>query len=72
MEVQVGSGLVQNLVHQDSGERRLACGCPRVSGEGIGWKCPAAVLGARTVAVHAWDLLREVITIFITSTMVWP
>ena len=32
----------------------------------------AAGLGAWTVAVHAWDLLREVIIIFITSTIVWP
>ena len=29
-------------------------------------------LGALTVAVHAWDLLREVTIIFITSTIVWP
>ena len=32
----------------------------------------AAGLGAWTVEVHAWDLLREVIIIFITSTIVWP
>ena len=32
---------------------------------------PAAGLGAGTVAVHAWDLLREVTIIFITSTIVW-
>ena len=71
----------QNLVHQDPGERgsdptgvcpRLACGCPGVSGEGVGrWWSPAG-LGAWTVAVHAWDLLREVTIIFITSTIVWP
>ena len=29
-------------------------------------------VGARAVAVHAWDLLREVTIIFITSTIVWP
>ena len=29
-------------------------------------------MGAWTVAVHAWDLLREVTIIFITSTIVWP
>ena len=46
--------------------------CPGVSGEGMGWWWPAAGLGARTVAVHAWDLLREVTIIFITSTIVWP
>ena len=33
---------------------------------------PAEGLGARAVAVHAWDLLREVTIIFITSTIVWP
>ena len=38
---------------------------------GVGRWWPAAELGALTVAVHAWDLLREVI-IFITSTIVWP
>ena len=27
--------------------------------------------GALSVAVHAWDLLKEV-TIFMTSTIVWP
>ena len=29
-------------------------------------------MGALSVAVHAWDLLREVTIIFITSTKVWP
>ena len=29
-------------------------------------------LGAVSVAVHAWDLLKEVTIIFITSTIVWP
>ena len=70
----------QNLVHQDPGERNsdptgdypgLACGCPGVSSEGVGQWWPAAGLGARTVVVHAWDLLREVTIIFITSTIVW-
>ena len=28
-------------------------------------------MGALSVAVHAWDLLREVTIIFITSTKVW-
>ena len=28
-------------------------------------------LGALSVAVHAWDLLKEVTIIFITSTIVW-
>ena len=39
--------------------RRLVCGCPVVSGKGMGLWWPAAGLGARTVAVHAWDLLRS-------------
>ena len=66
-------------VHQDPGERssdptrdgpRLACECPRVSSrdEGLWW--PAAGLGALSVAVHSWDLLKEVTIIFITSTVV--
>ena len=25
-----------------------------------------------SVAVHAWDILKEVTIIFITSTIVWP
>ena len=32
----------------------------------------AAGLGALSVAVHAWDLLKEVTIIFITSTIVGP
>ena len=52
--------------------RRLASGCPGVSGEGVGRWWPAAGLGALSVAVPAWDLLKEVAIIFITSTLVWP
>ena len=68
-------------VHEDPGERssdptrdgpRLAHECPAVSGRGVGQQWPAAGLGALSVAVHAWDLLREVAVIFITSTIVWP
>ena len=29
-------------------------------------------MGALSVAVHAWGLLKEVAIIFITSTTVWP
>ena len=32
---------------------------------------PAAGLGAVSVAVHAWDLLKEVTIIFISSTIFW-
>ena len=71
----------QNLVHQDPGEGSsdptgdcpgLACGGLGVSGRGVGWRRPAAGLGTLSGAVHAWDLLREVTIIFITSNIVWP
>jgi len=38
----------------------------------VGQWWPATGLGALRVAVHAWDLLKEVAIIFITSTIVWP
>ena len=71
----------QNFVHQDPEERSsdpirdcpgLSCGCPGVSGRGVGWWRPAARLGVLSIAVHASDLLREVTSIVITSTIVWP
>ena len=40
-------------------------------GGGVGQQWPALRLGALSVAVHAWDLLKEVAIIFITSTIVW-
>ena len=49
---------------------RLGCECPGVSNGGVGWWWPAAELGALSVAVQAWDLLKVTI-IFITSTIVW-
>ena len=36
----------------------------------MGQRWPAARLGALSVAVHEWDLLKKVIIIFITSTIV--
>ena len=48
------------------------CECPGVSRGGVGWRWAAAGLGALSAAVHAWDLLKEVSVIFITSTVVWP
>ena len=36
----------------------------------VGQWWPAAGLGALSIAVHAWDLLKEVTIIFITSTIV--
>ena len=38
----------------------------------MGQRWPASGLGALSVAVTAWDLLKEVTIIFITSTVVWP
>ena len=38
----------------------------------MGWRWPAARLGALSVAVPEWDLLKEVDITFITSTIVWP
>ena len=40
--------------------------------KGVGQWWPAAGLGAWTVAVYAWDLLREVNIIFIIFTIVLP
>ena len=72
----------QLCAHQDPEEMssdptgdccRLACEYPGVSSRGVGQWWPAAELGALSVAVdHAWDLLKEVTIIFITSTIVWP
>ena len=39
--------------------------------EGVGQWWPAAGLGALSVAVRAWDILKEVAIFFITSTIVW-
>ena len=46
--------------------------CPGVSSKCVDQWWPAVGLGAWTVALHAWDFLREVTIIFITSTTVWP
>ena len=44
-----------------------------VNVQGLQWRhgWPAAGLGALSVAVGAWDLLKEVAITFITSTIVW-
>ena len=72
---------MEPCVYQDPGERssdpsrdwpRLACECPGVCRRGMSWKWPAAGLVALSIAVNAWDLLKEVAIIFITSTIVWP
>ena len=69
----------KRCVHQDPRERssyptkdwrRMACECPGVSGGGVGWWWPAGS-GALSAAVHAQDLLKEIATFFITSTIVW-
>ena len=38
----------------------------------MGRRWPAAGSEALSAAVHAWDLLKEVAILFITSTRVWP
>ena len=50
----------------------FALECPGVSGGGVGWRWLAAGLGALSVAVPAWYLLKEFAMTFITSTIVWP
>ena len=37
----------------------------------MGQRWLAAGLGSLSAAVYAWDLLKEVTAIFITSTAVW-
>ena len=44
--------------------------CPGVSSGGMGQWWPASGLEALSVAVPAWDLMKEVTIIFITSTIV--
>ena len=68
------------MVHQDPGERssdlykRLTQTCLRVS-RSLQWRCGSemAFLRARalSVAMRAWDLLKEVAVIFLTSIIVW-
>ena len=76
-----GRGQTEPSAHQDWGERssdphkRLTQTFPWVSRSLWGrrqWVVPSAGLGALSVAVYAWDLLKEVAIIFITSTIVWP
>ena len=43
----------------------LARECPAVPGRGVGRRWPAAGLGALSVAVHAWDLWKEIATILL-------
>ena len=71
----------EHCVHQDPGQRssdptrdrpRLAQERPGISSGGVGQWWPTAGLGALSVAVHPWDLLKEVTIIFTTSTIVWP
>ena len=38
----------------------------------MGQPWPAAVLEALNVAVHTWDLLKEVTIFLIICTIVWP
>ena len=45
-------------------------GSVHVSSVGLGWWWPAAGLGALNAAMHAWDVLKEVAIIFLTSAIV--
>ena len=45
---------------------------PGVSRRRVAWQWPATAVGELSVAVCAWNLLKEVTIIFITSTVVWP
>ena len=38
----------------------------------MGQQWPGAGSGALSVAVPAWELLKKVAVVFITSTIVWP
>ena len=79
-EIDSWSAPTKPCAHQDPGEGssdptrdgpRLACVCPGVSSGSMGQQWPAAGLGALSAVVHAWDLLKEVTIIFITSSIVW-
>ena len=68
-EIDSGRAQTEPCVLWDPGERssdpkrdlpRLACEHPGVSSRGVGQWWPAEGLGALSVAVHAWDLLKEV------------
>ena len=45
--------------------------CSGVSDRGVGHWWPAAGLGVLSARVCAWNLLKQVAMIFITSTIVW-
>ena len=51
---------------------QTCCECPGDLGRDVVWLWPATGLGAPNVAVQAWDILKEVPIIFITSAIVWP
>ena len=55
-----------------TGLGRQTLGGPRDFGRDVGRLWPATGFGALNVAVHAWDILKEVPIIFITSTINWP
>ena len=70
-----GRAQTEPCVHQEKGAvtpKEAACECLGVSGRGLGQLWPVAGLGALSVAMHAWDFLKEVTITFITSTIFWP
>ena len=76
---QENKGHKQNLVHTRTQEKGAVTPqetdpdtpmSPGVSSRGVGQQWPAAGLGALSIAVCAWDLLKEGTIIFITYTTV--
>ena len=72
---QILGGHKQNLVHARIQEKEAVT--PQETDQdllGSDKESPAEVWvgGALSVAVHAWELLKELAIIFITSTIVWP
>ena len=71
-------GTSRICVHQDLGKGAVTPeetdpdlpGSVQESGGDVGWQWPAAGLGALSVAVPAWDLLKEFAIIFITPRIV--
>ena len=61
--------MVTSFIRSHAGTATLSASNPE-AGEGQQW--PAAGLGTLSVALSAWDVLKEVAIIFITSTTVLP
>ena len=74
-ETDSGRAQTEPSAHQGPGERssdpirltQTCRECPGVSGRGVGQWWSAAGWGALRAALHAWDLLKELLIIVITS-----